>query len=72
MAHNVKKAIIAWGDDTRCIEADVPVYYYGFSNKDDVYADNLEISEKGTKFDVYFKVNILILSFHHNLAIIIY
>lgn len=39
----------------RKIEADVPVYYYGFSNKDDVYADNLEISEKGTKFDVYFK-----------------
>ncbi|MDW4462543.1 UDP-N-acetylmuramate--L-alanine ligase [Staphylococcus saprophyticus] len=57
MAHNVKKAIIAWGDDThlRKIEADVPVYYYGFSNKDDVYADNLEISEKGTKFDVYIK-----------------
>lgn len=57
MAHNVKKAIIAWGDDThlRKIEADIPVYYYGFSNKDDVYADNLEISEKGTKFDVYIK-----------------
>lgn len=57
MAHNVKKAIIAWGDDThlRKLEVDVPVYYYGFSNKDDVYADNLEISEKGTKFDVYIK-----------------
>ncbi|ALM57345.1 UDP-N-acetylmuramate--L-alanine ligase [Staphylococcus equorum subsp. linens] len=57
MAHNVKKAIIAWGDDNhlRKIEADVPVYYYGFSKNDDVYADNLQISENGTKFDVYIK-----------------
>ncbi|PTE42755.1 UDP-N-acetylmuramate--L-alanine ligase [Staphylococcus equorum] len=57
MAHNVKKAIIAWGDDEhlRKIEADVPVYYYGFSKNDDVYADNLQISENGTKFDVYIK-----------------
>ncbi|HLR19891.1 MAG TPA: UDP-N-acetylmuramate--L-alanine ligase [Staphylococcus sp.] len=55
MAHNVKKAIIAWGDDEhlRKIEADVPVYYYGFSKDDDVYADNLQISDQGTKFDVY-------------------
>ena len=57
MAHNVKKAIIAWGDDDhlRKIEVDVPVYYYGFSKNDDVYADNLQISENGTKFDVYIK-----------------
>ncbi|PHK50892.1 UDP-N-acetylmuramate--L-alanine ligase [Staphylococcus edaphicus] len=57
MAQNVKKAIIAWGDDEhlRKIKADVPVYYYGFSKKDDVYADNLEISENGTTFDVYIK-----------------
>ncbi|MDK9865599.1 UDP-N-acetylmuramate--L-alanine ligase [Staphylococcus sp. IPLA37010] len=57
MAHNVKKAIIAWGDDDhlRKIEADVPVYFYGFSKNDDVYADNLQISENGTKFDVYIK-----------------
>ncbi|MCZ4235696.1 UDP-N-acetylmuramate--L-alanine ligase [Staphylococcus equorum] len=57
MAHNVKKAIIAWGDDDhlRKIEADVPVYYYGFSKNDDVYADNLQISDNGTKFDVYIK-----------------
>ncbi|WP_436854136.1 UDP-N-acetylmuramate--L-alanine ligase [Staphylococcus caeli] len=57
MAQNVKKAIIAWGDDPYLtnIKADVPVYYYGFSKNDDIYADNLEISEKGTKFDVYVK-----------------
>ncbi|PTI82641.1 UDP-N-acetylmuramate--L-alanine ligase [Staphylococcus xylosus] len=57
MAQNVKKGIIAWGDDEhlRKIEANVPVYYYGFSKDDDVYADNLKISEKGTQFDVYIK-----------------
>ncbi|MCE5033197.1 MULTISPECIES: UDP-N-acetylmuramate--L-alanine ligase [Staphylococcus] len=55
MAHNVKKAIIAWGDDLylRDLKADVPIYYYGFSKNDDIYADNIQISEKGTQFDVY-------------------
>ncbi|MDT3960351.1 UDP-N-acetylmuramate--L-alanine ligase [Staphylococcus kloosii] len=55
MSHNVKKAIIAWGDDPhlRGIQANVPIYYYGFSTNDDVYADNIQISEKGTQFDVY-------------------
>ncbi|EHJ08263.1 UDP-N-acetylmuramate--L-alanine ligase [Staphylococcus simiae] len=55
MAHNVKKGIIAWGDDAylRKIQADVPIYYYGFNKSDDIYADNIEITEKGTSFDVY-------------------
>ena len=55
MSHNVKKATIAGGDEPylRGIQANVPVYYYGFSTNDDVYADNIQISEKGTQFDVY-------------------
>ncbi|RIP34046.1 UDP-N-acetylmuramate--L-alanine ligase [Staphylococcus gallinarum] len=55
MAHNVKKGIIAWGGDEhlREIKADVPVYYYGFSKEDNVYADNVQFSPKGTQFDVY-------------------
>lgn len=55
MAHNVKKAIIAWGDDDylRKLEADVPIYYYGFKETDDMYAKNIQITEKGTQFDVY-------------------
>lgn len=55
MSRNVKKAIIAWGDDKhlRNIKADVPVYYYGFSQDDDVYADNVQFNENGTTFDVY-------------------
>lgn len=55
MAHNVKKDIIAWGDDEhlRKIEADVPIYYYGFKDSDDIYAQNIQITDKGTAFDVY-------------------
>lgn len=55
MAHNVKKAIIAWGDDDylRKLEAYVPIYYYGFKETDDIYAKNIQITEKGTQFDVY-------------------
>ncbi|MDY4022856.1 UDP-N-acetylmuramate--L-alanine ligase [Staphylococcus borealis] len=55
MAHNVKKAIIAWGDDEhlRQLEADVPIYYYGLNKNDDIYADNIQITDKGTQFDVY-------------------
>ncbi len=55
MANNVKKAIIAWGDDEhlRDLKADVPIYYYGLSKNDDVYADNIQITENGTQFDVY-------------------
>ncbi|OHR46703.1 UDP-N-acetylmuramate--L-alanine ligase [Staphylococcus sp. HMSC061F01] len=55
MAHNVKKAIIAWGDDDhlRQLKADVPIYYYGLNKNDDIYADNMQITDKGTQFDVY-------------------
>ncbi|HDH4685915.1 TPA: UDP-N-acetylmuramate--L-alanine ligase [Staphylococcus aureus] len=54
MAHNVKKGIIAWGDEhLRKIEADVPIYYYGFKDSDDIYAQNIQITDKGTAFDVY-------------------
>ena len=55
MANNVKKAIIAWGDDEhlRNLKADVPIYYYGLSKNDDVYAYNIQITENGTQFDVY-------------------
>lgn len=55
MAHNVKNGIIAWGDDEhlRKIEANVPIYYYGFKDTDDIYAQNIQITDKGTAFDVY-------------------
>ncbi|MDH9059720.1 UDP-N-acetylmuramate--L-alanine ligase [Staphylococcus epidermidis] len=57
MALNVKKGIIAWGDDEylRKLDVDIPVYYYGFKETDDIYAKNIQITEKGTQFDVYIK-----------------
>ncbi|MBH9580232.1 UDP-N-acetylmuramate--L-alanine ligase [Staphylococcus felis] len=57
MAQNVKKAIIAWGDDPhlKTLKVDVPVFYYGFDRNMDVFADRIEITNKGTAFDVYIK-----------------
>ncbi|HEC2156350.1 UDP-N-acetylmuramate--L-alanine ligase [Staphylococcus delphini] len=57
MAKNVKKAIIAWGDDpyVKNIDVDIPVYYYGFDTSMDVYAQNIEVTGRGTEFDVYVK-----------------
>ncbi len=57
MANNVKKAIIAWGDDpyVKEINVDIPVYYYGFDPSMDVAAQNIEVTDKGTAFDVYIK-----------------
>lgn len=57
MAKNVKKALVAWGDDpyVKSIKVDVPVYYYGFDESMDVYAKNIKITDQGTAFDVYIK-----------------
>ncbi|HLU21457.1 MAG TPA: UDP-N-acetylmuramate--L-alanine ligase [Bacillaceae bacterium] len=55
MAMQVNKAIIAYGDDEHLqkIQAEVPVIFYGFSERNDFQARNLQTSSSGTKFDVY-------------------
>lgn len=55
MAHQVKKGIFAYGDDAflRKLEADVPIYYYGINDDDDVQAKNIERTTQGSAFDVY-------------------
>lgn len=55
MARQVKKAIFAYGDDEylRKLEADVPIYYYGISDNDDIQARNIERTTTGSAFDVY-------------------
>ncbi|HHJ5064670.1 TPA: UDP-N-acetylmuramate--L-alanine ligase [Enterococcus hirae] len=57
MANQVKKAIFAYGDDAylRKLEADVPIYYYGVSEDDDIQARNIERTTTGSAFDVYHK-----------------
>lgn len=55
MAHQVKKAIFAYGDDPylRKLESEVPIYYYGVKDTDDIQAKNIERDTHGSAFDVY-------------------
>ncbi|MBF0009576.1 UDP-N-acetylmuramate--L-alanine ligase [Enterococcus casseliflavus] len=55
MASQVKKGIFAFGDDEylRKLEADVPIYYYGVKDNDDVQAKNIERTTQGSEFDVF-------------------
>ena len=55
MAHQVKKGIFAFGDDPylRKLEAEVPIYYYGVNENDDIQARNIKRTTKGSAFDVY-------------------
>jgi len=55
MALNVKKGIIACGDDEMLqkIQAKVPVIYYGFSEGNDFQAKNVQETEEGTTFDLF-------------------
>ncbi|TQR18409.1 UDP-N-acetylmuramate--L-alanine ligase [Psychrobacillus vulpis] len=57
MAMQVKKGIIACGDDQylQKIKAPVPVLYYGFGEHNDFAARNLEKTTKGTSFDVFIR-----------------
>ncbi|WAA11744.1 UDP-N-acetylmuramate--L-alanine ligase [Fervidibacillus halotolerans] len=55
MAWQVKKGIIAYGDDEHLqkIQAKVPVLYYGFGEENDFQARNVEVTKEGTNFDVF-------------------
>lgn len=55
LASQVKKGIFAYGDDEylRKLQADVPIYYYGLSENDDIQARNIVRTTNGSAFDVY-------------------
>jgi len=55
MANQVKKSIIACGDDEQLqkLQASVPVVYYGFEDNNQFQAKNLTRSTTGSEFDVY-------------------
>ncbi|WP_430603637.1 UDP-N-acetylmuramate-L-alanine ligase [Enterococcus sp. DIV0724b] len=55
MAKQVKKGIFAYGDDKylRMLETDVPIYYYGLAEDDDIQAKNIKRTTQGSSFDVY-------------------
>ncbi|OIJ10904.1 UDP-N-acetylmuramate--L-alanine ligase [Anaerobacillus arseniciselenatis] len=54
MAMQVKKAIIACGDDVHLqkIQAQVPVVFYGLEEDNDFQGTNIHVSSEGTTFDV--------------------
>ncbi|MCR6107628.1 UDP-N-acetylmuramate--L-alanine ligase [Salipaludibacillus agaradhaerens] len=55
MAMQVKKALIACGDDVylQRLNAQVPVLYYGLTEDNDFYAKDIQSDAEGTHFDVY-------------------
>lgn len=55
LAKQTKKGLFVWGEDKylRKLKADVPVYYYGTEANDDVRAENIKRTTKGSTFDVY-------------------
>lgn len=55
MANQVKKGIIAYGDDLylQQIQTKVPIVFYGLKETNDFYANNIQITKQGTQFDVY-------------------
>ncbi len=57
LANQVKKGIFAYGDDKylRKLNADVPIYYYGVNENDDIQAKNIQRTTKGSSFDVYYE-----------------
>lgn len=57
MAVQVKKGIIACGDDEylQKIQAKVPVLFYGFGEENDFQARNIEKTTEGTTFDVFIR-----------------
>ncbi|MBN8236966.1 UDP-N-acetylmuramate--L-alanine ligase [Halobacillus kuroshimensis] len=59
MAKQVKKGIIACGDDEHLqhIQANVPVLYYGLADTNDFQAQNIREGEDGTTFDVFVRNN---------------
>ncbi|MDG5787037.1 UDP-N-acetylmuramate--L-alanine ligase [Evansella sp. AB-P1] len=59
MAMQVKKAIIACGDDEHLqkINGQVPVVYYGLNEEHDFCGKNIHADENGTHFDVFVRTS---------------
>lgn len=55
-ANKSTKKIIACGDDENIkkIKTDKEIIYYGFNKDNDLYATNVNLTENGSSFDVYY------------------
>ena len=58
-ANNAKKTVIACGDDqyTHLLEVNVPIFYYGLSEDNDIIAKDVEYTTDGMSFDVFVEEN---------------
>ena len=54
-----EKMVIACGDDpyTHTLEVNVPIFYYGLKDDNDIIAKEVEYSNEGTSFDVFVEDN---------------
>ena len=54
-----EKMVIACGDDpyTHMLEVNVPIFYYGLKDDNDIIAKEVEYSNEGTSFDVFIEDN---------------
>lgn len=67
----LRKGIIAWGDDEylRKLDVDIPVYYYGFKETDDIYAKIFKLLKRVRNLMYILKANFMINSYPHNMEI---
>ena len=58
-ARLAEKMVIACGDDpyTRLLEVNVPIFYYGLNDDNDIIAKDVEFTNDGTSFDVFIEDN---------------
>lgn len=54
-----EKMVIACGDDpyTHMLETNVPIFFYGLNDDNDIIAKDVEFSNEGTSFDVFIEEN---------------
>ena len=58
-ARLAEKMVIACGDDpyTHMLEVNVPIFYYGLNDDNDIIAKAVEFTNEGTSFDVFVEDN---------------
>ena len=58
-ARLAEKMVIACGDDpyTHTLEVNVPIFYYGLKEDNDIIAKDVEFTNEGTSFDVFVEDN---------------
>ena len=58
-ARLAEKMVIACGDDpyTHTLEVNVPIFYYGLKDDNDIIAKDVEFTNEGTSFDVFVEDN---------------